>query len=153
MEKYLVDLEDKLKKITKELDDKVYARNCFLDFIDNGAIFDVDKNGFTLSITTTKNEDVSKHLVYLSNLLLSVSESIDRFKIKVKCDNIKVNYSDSNIYVNVDLRDVDEIEMEKTRLAVEKSRIEAENHRRRLEREFRDRNSGYTSSGWSLDKY
>lgn len=151
MEKYLVDLEDKLKKITKELDDKVYARNCFLDFIDNGAIFDVDKKGFTLSITTNKNEDVSKHLVYLSNLLLSVSESIDRFKIKVKCENIEVTYSNLNIYVNVDLRDSDEIEMEKVKLEIAKRRIEAENNKR--DREHIGYRSDY-QSGWSnIAKY
>lgn len=94
MEEYFLKKEELIKRHTKELEDRKYARLCFIEFIDEGAIFEVDSTGLRLYIKRDSEpksyKEKSKYLNYLALLYDRVNEAIDKISLQFEPHSIKV---------------------------------------------------------------
>lgn len=104
MEEFFIKSEARILALTKELELFKYGRDCFIDFIDKGSIFEVDSKGFKVNIHIEKEKDISKHMSNLSMYYSLIAESIDKLKLKVEPYRIDVKEASNKICIKVDIK-------------------------------------------------
>lgn len=108
MEEYFLKKEEQIQKLTKDLDDRKYARLCFIEFIDEGSSFHVDNTGIKLTINRgvepTSYKEKAAYLVKVASLYDRINEALDKINIQFEPHSVSVTHETSstlNVKVNI----------------------------------------------------
>lgn len=108
MEEYFLKKEERIQKLTKDLEDRKYARLCFIEFIDEGAKFSVNDTGIQLTIERgiepTSYKEKSEYLMRVATIYDRINQALDKIAIQFDPHSILVTTDTSStlkVVVNI----------------------------------------------------
>jgi hypothetical protein len=101
-EEYFIVKEREIKGLTKDLDYKRYVKLCFIDFIDDGSIVQVDEYGVViylkLVLIPKDYLELSAYHIKMSQIYDQITECIE--KVKIRFEPFEIEVSNTNISQN-----------------------------------------------------
>ena len=109
MEEYFLKKEKQIEELTKDLDNRKYARLCLIEFIDEGAKFSIDETSINLiierGIEPISYKEKSAYLTKIANIYDRINESLDKINIQFEPYSVNViTNSDSSLKLIINIK-------------------------------------------------